>query len=137
MQLSGTVGEGVGNEPVPHASYGSPCFMFQWQIARLENGSETAQNHLSWAFREMLNVPGQCAALSTVMATTVAPIAQSLLSSELELLSSHAKTKGTELLALQRQCGGTNGRRCGCRMCPSCGMCSGSFGNSTSSSLSN
>lgn len=50
-------------------------------------------NHLSYAFRKMFNVPEECATLSTVMATTVAPKTQSLLSLELELLSSHAKPK--------------------------------------------
>lgn len=74
MQLSGTVGEGSGGRGmnpiwVSHASYGSPCFMFQWQIARLKNGSGIAQTICNMLLGKMLNVPRKCKTLSTVMAT--------------------------------------------------------------------
>lgn len=69
MQLSGTVGEGMNPIWVSHASYGSPCFMFQWQIARLKNGSGIAQTICNMLLGKMLNVPRKCKTLSTVMAT--------------------------------------------------------------------
>lgn len=131
MYYLGRRGRGVGNGPVSHASYGSPCFMFQWQIARLKNGSEiNGADHRLCAFRKMSNVPRQCATLINCDGNnggTNDSITAFLGTGTVER---SCKTKGTELLAQQRQCGGKNGRRCRYRMCPSCGMCPGPYGNS-------